>query len=200
MTPLAVNAAFVKATFFVDFNRIVDDAAVNLPDGSIIQIVASTDGTAGFFQEYTPGVYLANTTTGNDTIIAEARIGDLGYEGTGGGRFGWVDTTFDTTANPYVYIRFFNTNSFDALLGTPTELVWGTSAVVFVDDFVDGLGVADINFASNGNLVANQTNTFQVIPEPGTTSLMAMAGSILLAMQASMARRSRRERRDKLKA
>jgi hypothetical protein len=175
----------------VDTNVILDNNGSNLADGSIIQIVASGDSTAGGFVEYSPGVYLVNTTVGDDVIVGETTIGAGGYS-AGSGKFSFTLSSFDDVATPYIYIRFFNTNSFDALLGMPTELVWNESAVIFVtNDF----GVGDIDFSAGGNLVANQTNTFQVIPEPGTTSLMAMAGSILLAMQATMARRSRREKK-----
>lgn len=196
MPAMTAHALTVSLELYVDFNELVDSGNTALADGSIIQIIGSSDGTAGFFQPY-GDAYLADTTTGNDVILATTYVGAGGYaEAEIPGRFGFVfDGDYDITAFPYVYIRFFNTDNFSSLAGNPTALAWGTSDVFRVDLYpIVEDEIYFIDFSEGGNLVANQTNTFTVIPEPSSISFFALVGGMAIAMRSQLIRRKRRQR------
>lgn len=203
MAGTTAHALFIILS--VEIGHLDDQTAGSpyLAEGSIIQIIGSADATLGSgginFVEWTPGVYLPNTTVGNDTILATIPVG---YGGYGAGQFLWSIDNYDENAYPYVYIRFFNTNSFLAATGVFT-LAWGTSAVVqvtstnYYDGFISQIDFSDLdNNGSGVTLPMTQTNSFTVIPEPSAVTFFALMGGMSLAMRRQIMRRRRREKLD----
>lgn len=191
---MSSNALIVSLELYVDTYQFLEssDPDVVLADGSIIQIIGSATANAGSFQSY-GDAFLADTTTGDDVILATSFVGAGGYEADSG-YFGFVFANYDITAFPYIYIRFFNTNTFANLMGNPTTLAWGTSAVFQVSDHPIAEDSYVIYMSQDGPLVASETGTFTVIPEPSSISFFALVGGMTWAMRTQILRRRRRDK------
>jgi len=175
-------------TLYVDLNAIYKPGMTGfLADGSLVQIISSEDNVADGFWSIN-GSYVINSTTGDDELLASTTIGSGSPSSSG--LFSWsfdLDTSY---LNNYFYIRFFDypASSIYTLNG-PTNLYWGTSAVYLASAFDNGFFV-ELDFSTTStNLVANQNNSFVVIPEPSSVSFFALVGGLALAMRSRLKRK-----------
>lgn len=177
-----------------------DLGAFHLQVGSIVQIIvydSSLSGPPGpdandnfdVFGVNPNGVLLDNnvyspyTSPEGHVIVGSGTI-ELGAYGDGTGTDWWNFTSVVTIDGPYdhVYIRVFEVTDFPQ--GEVVLSYWGLSDVVHFDPTP---GYVSLPFIDD--TVANQQNYFEVIPEPGVSSLLVLGG---LGLGAVRRRRHRR--------
>lgn len=172
----AAQGALINLQAYVTYALLNNDGTMPLSDGSIVQIVGSSNNIA----DPMPMIGGSNVTgfvSGDDVILATITIqsGMLGSNGT----FFAGDVYFQSDEIKYMYIRFYDS------AGPLTGLVyWGESPITNVQH--DQFGVVEVDFV--GNYATTNLNNFVAIPEPGTLNFMLMWGSMVLAMRASMKR------------
>ena len=157
-----VHGATVTLTAYSSYS-LKDGQGNNLADGSIIIIVGSPDAVANPMVEWGTNL-IAWSTTGDDVLLG------WGYVSGGDGKFQIGGLTFDSDQINHMYVRFFDTNTWE--VGGWVE--WGTSDV-FQVEVPGGQYWWFQDFAPNNDLYVNSTNNFYVIPEPGTLSYLLCA-------------------------
>ncbi len=173
----AANAGYVLLTAYVTYS-IYDSFNQPLQDGSWVYIFGSVDDVNDGPVIGTPGGNFSPTSVQNDDVyIGAVRIGMPSNLGTPGTFYTSGTFAFNTDDIPYLYIRFF-----DSTLMTTGLVAWGTSTVHEAVD--DGSGYADVDFI--GNFSTTMTNTFTVVPEPGTGSLMLFVIILLGGLHVGM--------------
>ena len=127
--------------------------------------------------------YIFNSVLGNDVLLGTVFIGENSLSNTG--KF-FQTFQYDTADNiGYVYIRYFQTT------GPVTGMVyWGQSAVVNL--VPTNFGVVTIDIAPNNSLVADHHDNFVVIPEPGSASLIILAGGLVFGARLASKRAKRK--------
>ncbi|MBU0676913.1 MAG: PEP-CTERM sorting domain-containing protein [Verrucomicrobia bacterium] len=186
MTLAVAQAATVRLVAFVG-KALLDTNSNILADGSLVQIIGSSDSTNNGF--YSTGNYTNsptttgsnlwyNTTQGDDVILGSVTIAGPGSGGFSNGTFFTTDFTFDSSQITYMYIRFFD------YVGTPvTGLVnYGYSEVLIATNI--RFGILVMNFGG-GEKTTNWDN-FVAIPEPSTVSLLLLAMGLITGFRASM--------------
>ncbi|MDD3604722.1 MAG: hypothetical protein PHD86_06010 [Kiritimatiellae bacterium] len=173
------QGALVNLQAYIVFSLFQSDGTTALPDGSIVQILGSTDGSIDPMQEYgTTGDYFAQP-TGDDiiigTIVVDSTI--LGIDGT----FYTGGFYYDNTVVDYMYIRFFDT-TISPIVG---NYDWGQSPIFDVDGLDDGV-MMFMDFG--GSYTASSNDTFVAIPEPSTASLLLLFAGLLCGVRAGMMR------------
>ena len=170
-----------------------DDAA-HLQEGSIVQVVlwqtggvlpSNSQADAGEnFQAYGSGVYMPDTTQNGNAIIYTGHL----HKTNGVATFSqWVEVSqLENNTYDKVYLRVFSATNFEQ--GVAIDSYWGVSATNALD--FDGAGMGFTYFPS---FSVSNTNTFEVIPEPGTLGLLAGGGWGLWALGL----RGRRRREEK---
>jgi len=184
-----VHAALLDLDAFVSFAILDEDLNV-FPDEALVMIVGSGDDQVqdpGGMRTFGTDL-VARSTTGDDIILGTVRIGD---NTTNAGQF-FTTVQYDPAEVSYAYIRFFLWTNPEPVTGIVN---FGTSSVF---ELVPTLGVAEVDFSPDGNLVATEVNNFVVIPEPGTGNLLLLFFGVLGGLRAQMRRREReRKRRDR---
>ena len=173
------QGALVNLQAYIVFSLFQSDGSTALPDGSIVQIIGSTDGTLDPMLELgNTGEYIA-TTTGDDVIIGTIVVDStiLGINGT----FYTGGFYYDNTVVDYMYIRFFDTTVYP-IEGTYD---WGQSPIFDVDGLDDGV-MFFMDFGGSYTAVSN--DTFVTIPEPSTASLLLLFAGLLCGVRAGMMR------------
>lgn len=168
------RGAMVNLQAWVTYALFTYEYGAYLPDGSVVQIIGSTDNNIDPMVSF--GTNLIAQTTGDDIIIGTVLIDSslLASNGT----FYSGDFYFDNTVVDWMYIRFFNTTN--PVLGYHD---WGQSIMSTVDD--DGV----MFFMDFGGGIATVTNNnFVAIPEPSTASLLLLFAGLLCGVRAGMAR------------
>lgn len=152
------------------------------PDPSDPDNTHLTPGYSGNFTPYGSSVYLPDTTPSGHEIIATGRVQDFG-DGTYG-LVTWVDLEY-----PYdsLYVRVFNaTNFYQGVVSS--NVAWGISGVTNIyDDGSHPLGTA---FTWFDNVQANNTNHFELIPEPSSLAFLLSGGCGMGAFALFRRRRS----------
>jgi len=185
-----VDAALIWVELYVDMNELVDNNGNTLADGSLIQIIQSSNSSADGFQTW-GSHYIINSTAGDDVILASTTVG-AGGVAANDGRFFWTAELDIDVNSTYFYIRFFDfpaANLMD-LYFNPSNLYWGTSAVFLAGNYDSNLYV-DIDFAASTNLATSLNNSFVVIPEPSSISFFALVGGLAMAMRSRLRKRAR---------
>lgn len=172
------QGALVNLQAYVVFSLFQSDGTTALPEGSIIQILGSTDGSIDPMQEYGTTDYIAQP-TGDDVIIGTIVVDStiLGIDGT----FYTGAFYYDNTVVDYMYIRFFDT-TVSPIVGTYD---WGQSPIFDVDGLDDGV-MFFMDFG--GSYTASSNDTFVAIPEPSTASLLLLFAGLLCGVRAGMMR------------
>lgn len=181
---MVVQAALVDLDAMVTYS-IYDHLGNPLPDGAVVYIIGSGDGTMDPMSTYgSPTNLVAHSTTGDDVVLGQITI-DSSQTGSNGTFF--TTLQYESTQVGYVYIRFFEfTNSVPV-----TGLVyWGTSAIHQLSP-TPTLGVNSVDFNPNATLVASNLNNFVAVPEPSTANLLILVAGMAWAMRASMKGKAR---------
>lgn len=163
--------AIINMTAYVLNPLYQQDGITPLPDGSIVQIIGSTDGIIDPPATW-GGTNLTGNTTGDDVILATIVVDSsvLGIPGT----FYVSGIYYDNTVINYAYLRFYNTT------GTISGLLyWGETPIQNIE--YDAFGTIFVDFGG-GYSTTNQNN-FVVIPEPSTTRLFLVAIFLVLAVR-----------------
>ncbi|HMO50566.1 MAG TPA: hypothetical protein PKE26_00370 [Kiritimatiellia bacterium] len=175
------HAAIVSMDLYVSFPIYQNDGVTFLPDGSIVEIVSSPfTEPAGHVQ--VGSCYIWGSTQSNEVILATTTIGTGVLPGSG--TF-FLTILFDNAIHSNLYIRFYNTNGPPNT--NPATIVWGQSTMM-VGVGGTTLGVANVDFNQDNNLLTDQTNCFVVIPEPSTANLFVLMAGMMWAMRAHMRR------------
>ncbi len=171
------RAAIVDLDAYVLNPILGGDGVTPLADGSWVMIIGSGNNVADPMDTWNVTNLIADSTTGDDVILAIVQIDSL----FGPGTFG-VTVQYDSSVINYVYIRFFEFTNWPIV----NMVYWGTSAVYSLGVT---LGVATVQFDPGGSLVATNYNNFVAIPEPSTANLLLLVGGMIWAMRASMNRK-----------
>ena len=169
------RAAEIRLIAYVSQALLLNDGVTPLPDGSIVMIFGSADNVNDGMAQY-GSCYLPYSTQGDDVYLGTVYINPY-YNGAGtfvsDQQFFWENTEVEIN---YFYIRFFNTAEF--INGVPVE--WGQSPVQEAAE--PQFQTIEHDFI--GGYLANQTNCFVIIPEPGTASLFLLFGGLLIGLRA----------------
>jgi len=168
------QGAMVNLQAWITYSLFQSNGTTWLPDGSVVQIIGSSDGIIDPMPSH--GTNVIATTTGDDIIIGTVLIDSTlwGSNGT----FYSGDFYFDNTVVDYMYIRFFDTTY--PVLGFTN---WGVSGISTVAD--DGV-MFFMDFG--GGFAAVSNNNFVQIPEPSTASLLLLFAALLCGVRAGIAR------------
>lgn len=177
----ATRAAIVDLDAYVLNPIYGGDGITPLADGSWVMIIGSGNNVADPMEVWNGTNLIADSTTGDDVILAIVPIDSL----FGSGTFG-VTVQYDSSVINYVYIRFFQFTNWP-IAGM---VYWGTSAVYSLGVT---LGVSTVQFDPGGSLTATNYNNFVAIPEPSTANLLLLVGGMIWAMRASMKRNKEKE-------
>lgn len=158
------------------------DGVTPLADGSWVMIIGSGDNIADPMDTWNGTNLIADSTTGDDVILAIVQIDSSIF---GPGTFGNT-VKYDSSVINYVYIRFFEFTNWPIV----NMVYWGTSAVYSLGVT---LGVATVQFDPAGSLTATNYNNFVAIPEPSTANLLLLVGGMIWAMRASMKKLEKEE-------
>lgn len=159
------HGATVYLTAYVTYSLLRSDGTP-LPDGSIVMIFGSYDNVNDGPVVLPGGVMEAWSTQNDDVYLGWVRIGQPSYMGSNGTFYTAYQISFDDQVVQYLYLRFFDTTSYPV-----TGLVaWGVSEVF---GYTSAFGYAEVDFV--GNYLANMTNNFVIIPEPGSAQLVLFA-------------------------
>jgi hypothetical protein len=180
------HAAFYQIELDIGFNIQLTSGGSELPLNSTFYLIGSAT---------------TNTTTPapfGDALIADS-IGPDEYL-IARLQLNWVDGTVEgehsqTLFNVFVpdniefaYIRFFDYQ--DGLSVVGTNIAWGQSGTIVFSGFGNVVdlffGDGEDGYQDMGNTVANQTNNFVVIPEPGTLNLILLAGAGILYLRRNL--------------
>lgn len=146
-----------------------------LPDGSTVYVIASPNASGTPLGPTSWGnALISDSTQGGETIIATFALDSTtfsGVPGEGTHAQAWSGL-FDTDQFAGIYLRFFN-SPLDPVGGQ--NIAWGQTDIIAPYDISFGFAFFDFDQKE----VADQTNNFVVIPEPGTMSLMVLAAAIL---------------------
>lgn len=170
------QGAIINLQAYILYALLNNDGTTPLADGSMVQIIGSSDSVAD--PMLMSGTNATGFTTSNDTILATITIQSsaLGSNGT----FFVGDYYFNSDEVKYMYLRFYDTTN-----STLTGMVyWGQSPITNAQH--DQFGVLEMDFI--GGYLATNLNNFVVIPEPGTMNLIFVWVSMVAAMRASMKR------------
>ncbi len=177
----ATRAAIVDLDAYV-LNPIYGcDGVTPLADGSWVMIIGSGNNIADPMDTWNGTNLIADSTTGDDVILAIVQIDSL----FGPGTFG-TTIQYDSSVINYVYIRFFEYTNWPIV----NMVCWGTSAVYQLGIT---LGVSTVQFDPGGSLAATNMNNFVAIPEPSTANLLLLVGGMIWAMRASMKKKEEEE-------
>lgn len=160
---LYVHGATVTLIAFSSF-ELQDGDGNPLPDGSIIEIIGSTDAVQDGHVPFGSG-FVWGSTQGDDIILATTVVDSS----LGPGTF-FTSTTYDDTVVNFLYIRFYDTTT-----PSGTNVAWGSSPMFDATSFFN-VQFQDFTVADTP---VTQTNNFVVIPEPGSFSLLAFFGFLL---------------------
>ncbi|HMP90040.1 MAG TPA: hypothetical protein PJ991_07555 [Kiritimatiellia bacterium] len=177
-TAACAYALIVSLDVYVEF-ALLDENGDPLADGMTVMVFGSTDNINDGPTLYGGTNVIANSTQGDDILLATITISS-NESGIAGGFFATI--TYDSDVVNYVYIRFFNAPP-NALTGM---IYWGTSAVYQLGVT---LGVSTVNFTPETNLVTDNYNNFVIIPEPSTANLFVMVAGMMWAMRSHMRKR-----------
>ena len=188
LTASAARALEIALDAWVQYSLLQPDGITPLADGSWVFIIGSYDDTIDPMMTHGDS-YIADTVTGDDIILGWIRIDPSTYnnddvEGT------FLKTVkYDPTEVQYAYLRFFNTN-----LNVLTGLIsYGYSDTMLLGST---LGVASMQFDQGGSLLADQEDTFVVIPEPTTGNLIVLVSGMIWAMRSSMKRKGKKDEQE----
>lgn len=171
-------ALIVSLDVYVEF-ALLDGGGSPLEDGMTVMVLGTQDPVNDGMQLYGATNYIANSTLGDDILLATITVSS-NESGIAGGFFATI--TYESDDIDYVYIRFF-----DAPPGALTGMIhWGTSSVIQLGVT---LGVSTVTFDSGSSLQATNYNNFVVIPEPSTANLFIMMAGMMWAMRAQMRKR-----------
>jgi len=118
-------------------------------------------------------IYDPYTVPSGHTLAYQTEIGSA-ISGSGGYWYNIYEQFEILGTYNSLYIRVFGTTDFDQ--GVVISSYWGLSDVETSNGVIDTWYVDPID-----NTVANHTNYFEVIPEPGTMALFLLGGTGLLA-------------------
>ena len=188
LTAGVVRALTIDLDAWVQYSLLQPDGITPLADGSWVFIIGSDDNVIDPMEPFGDG-YIADTVTGDDIILGWIRIDPSTYNNDDVEGTFLTTVKYDPTEVQNVYLRFFNTN-----LNTLTGLIsYGYSEVMLLGST---LGVASMQFDQNGSLLADQEDTFVVIPEPTTGNLIVLVSGMIWAMRASMKRKGKKDEQE----
>lgn len=165
----AVQSAIINLQAYVSYSLYQNDGVTPLPDGSLVQIIGSLDGTIDPMASY--GTDVTGQTTGDDVILGTVRINsaDLGIDGA----FFSGDIYFQSEDIKYMYIRFYDTTNDLAGL-----IYWGESAIFSATNHA--FSVLEMDFG--GGQSSTNLDTFSAIPEPGSIHLILLGFLCMLGL------------------
>lgn len=178
-----VSIEFDILTFFQS------DGSSGLPIGSTLFLIASESDTPSTPQSFGDAL-IANSISSDEVLIATSFLnGAPGFNdgiSVPGEHFEELERSaslFD--GMNFLYVRFFDYQQGANVVGT--DISWGTSTVLDLSASYDfGAPVfdpeLDLLLALFDDATATNQNNFVVIPEPGTFSLIALAGLGLAAL------------------
>lgn len=179
-----VSIVFDIQTFFQS------DGSSGLPIGSTLFLIASESDTPSTPQSFGDAL-IANSISSDEVLIATSFLnGAPGFNDGSpvpGEHFEEIPerpaSLFD--GMNFLYVRFFDYQQGASVVGT--DISWGTSTVLDLSASHDsGAPVfdreIDLLLAFFDDATATNQNNFVVIPEPGTFSLIALAGLGLAAL------------------
>lgn len=184
---LCASADIISLIAYISSSLYEDDGVTPLADGTWVYIYGSVDNIVDPMKWY-GDCYLPGSATGDDFLLGFAIIGQPPYVDSGNnvvpGTFlsdqviTWDDE--EVLVN-YLYIRFF-----DAAFPVG-EVKWGESPAF--EPVWAGPFVVEVDFI--GGYLANQTNCFVIIPEPGTLNLIVLCAGLFAGVGAVSGRRRR---------
>lgn len=179
--PQQARATIVNLQVSITDGFLADAAGTALPFNSVVYVIVSQSPFVN--PNYPSGISAeeVNTDPGpidssqpTEMLVATIRTDDI----QGGGTFFPTSVGLvDISTYQYVYLRFFDHQG-----GTPIEgsnIAWGVSSVVS-NVFNEGFGFAEAIFTGTNQTLF--TNTFAVIPEPGTFQLILLSGTLLFLL------------------
>lgn len=189
LSAVAAYGDIISLVAWVSTSLFKNDGVTPLPYGSIVMIFGSTDDVNDGIPLFGSGPCFLGPqyTQGDDVYLGMVRIGQPYYydeddNPVPGTFLSDMKITWNTEEYEinYLYIRFFNTLSF-----TGGQVEWGYSSVFPVNI---SFFVATQDFI--GGYLANLTNCFVSIPEPGTVQLM-LIGGLMIGLLAAVKRPGR---------
>ena len=165
----ASSAATIRLLAYTTF-ALTQVGGTPLPDGSIIEIIGSGDAIQDGHVPFGGG-FAWGTTLGDDIILASTVVDSS----LGAGTF-FQSLTYDDTVVNNLYIRFYDITA-PPLGSNGQTIAWGSSAVFAASSF---FGVDFQDFTPTGPLDTPNTNVFFVVPEPGSFSILAFMGLVLV--------------------
>ncbi len=158
-------------------------AGTALPVNSVVYVIVSQSPfvNPNFPSTTPPSAEEVNTDPGpidsgepTELLVATIRTDDILADGT---FFPTSVGLVDISTYQYVYLRFFDYQGSTPVLGS--NIAWGVSSVVS-NVFDEGFGFAEATFTGTNQTLF--TNTFVVIPEPGTFQLIFVSGTLLFLL------------------
>lgn len=176
------QGALINLQAYIVYALLNSDGSAPLADGSIVQIIGSSDAVADPMELY-GGAVIAEP-TGDDLLIATITIqsASLGSNGT----FFVGDYYYNSDEVNYMYLRFYDSPG--PLIG---EIAWGQSPITNAGH--DQFGVIEMNFI--GGYMTDTTDDFVVIPEPGTLNLLLVWATMVGAMRSSLKREQAKKKK-----
>lgn len=168
-----VRAATINLTGYVTFALLQNDGVTPLVDGSIVQIIGSSNNLAEPMAF--AGTNLVANPVPDDILLATITIDSTALASNG--TFFVNNVFFQSDQVNYIYIRFFDTTG--PLTG---QIAWGESPLFSATNHQ--FGSLELDFI--GDYAATNINNFGVIPEPGTGNLMLVWLGMIAAMRASI--------------
>jgi hypothetical protein len=163
LLPPCASAALINLQAYVLQSLVEEDGTTPLADGSIVQIIGSSNAVIDAMDTYGGTTNIIALPTGDDILLGTVRIDstDLGSNGT----FFAGNFFYQSMDVNYMYLRFFNTTG--ALTGL---IYWGET--IITGAMHDQNNVIDMNFV--GGFAATNQDNFVVIPEPDVTRFLLL--------------------------
>lgn len=171
--PLKAEAINVELNISITDGFLADAGGNPLPVNSVVYVIVSQDSFIDTsFTDTEP--ISAEAVGPNELLVGTIRTDDIGPDGT---FFPTAVGLVDISTYQYVYLRFFDYQGSTPVLGS--NIAWGVSAVVS-NVLDEGFGFAEATFTGTNRTTF--TNTFAVIPEPGTFQLLLLSGTLLFLL------------------
>ncbi len=157
------------------------DGTTPLQDGSVVYLIGNQSGNVNPMETFGDAL-IANSTTGDDILVAQLVVDSSGTAGAG-----TIFTSIsgvDVSQIDYFYLRFFDYQ--DSAPPTGEGIPWGTTVP---EQYTEDFGLA---FFDTEGAPITRTNDFIVIPEPGTMHLFVAAGLLLALLGARRERTAKK--------
>jgi hypothetical protein len=177
-------ASAVETFLYVDiFPPGLTDGGSALPLNSTMYLIGSSVNATSNPQPLGNGLN-ASSVSSNETLVATMFLNYV--DGTLDGEHSQVFVIDSSELFDYYYIRFFNYTGGSSVEGS--NIAWGTTAVLQPDNFAPQQEALEFNGGAT-----SATNTFAVIPEPGTMQLFLFAAVLVVLYLVRIERRRTRQ-------